>query len=69
MTKVQQAATALIEKHGGIRAASRATGIDAAYLVNLRSGAKVNPGDETLAKLGLEKSVTYRRKHPQAGSK
>lgn len=50
---------ALIEKHGGVRAAARATGIDAAYLCRLRDGEKTEPSEMTLKELGLKREVTY----------
>lgn len=46
-------------QYGGLRAAARATGIDAGYLKRLRDGEKTNPSDATLAKLGLKKEVIY----------
>ena len=49
----------LEDKHGGLRSAGRATGIDAGYLKRLRDGEKTNPSDATLAKLGLRKEVIY----------
>jgi len=44
----------LVEKHEGLRAASRASKIDLAYLQRLRSGEKVNPSPATLKKLGIK---------------
>lgn len=46
-------------EHGGLRAAARATGVDAGYLKRLRDGEKTNPSTATLAKLGLRKEVIY----------
>lgn len=48
------------EKHGSLRAAARALGIDAGYLSRLKKGEKVNPGEEVLAALGLERMTMYR---------
>jgi hypothetical protein len=45
---------------GGIRALARKIGTDPGYLCKLRDGTKV-PSDNVLAKLGLERVVTYRR--------
>jgi hypothetical protein len=50
-----------IRTHKGVRAASRALGIDAAYLVRLRDGKKTNPGEDTLEKLGIERVTKYVR--------
>ena len=57
----------LAMKHGGLRAAARAAGIDAGYLSRLRSGQKEQPSDQVLAALGLERVVSYRmsKKPPQ----
>jgi len=48
------------EKHGSLRAAARALGIDAGYLSRLKKGEKVNPSEEVLAALGLERMTMYR---------
>lgn len=48
------------EEHGSLRAAAKALGIDAGYLSRLKTGEKVNPSDEVLSALGLER-VTYFR--------
>ena len=49
----------LTEQHGGLRAASRATDIDVAYLKRLRDGEKSNPSNETLERMGLKSQVYY----------
>lgn len=59
-TELQQHIDELIAKHGGLRAAARATGIDVGYLWRIRVGEKRNPQEKTLKKLGLERSVLYR---------
>lgn len=48
------------EEHGSLRAAAKELGVDAGYLSRLKSGEKLNPGDEVLAALGLEKVTMYR---------
>ncbi len=60
MSVIVSAARSLVKRHGGLRAAARATGIDAAYLCRLRAGLKLNPGPTVLLKLGLER--TYRKR-------
>ena len=50
----------LAEKHGSLRAAARAAGLDVGYLSRLRSGEKHQPSDDVLAALGLERVVSYR---------
>ncbi len=61
MTKVQRAAKALIDKHKGLRAAARATGLDPGYLSRLRNKGKNNPGQEVMTILGIERRITYHR--------
>lgn len=51
----------LCAKHGGLRAAARAIGLSAPYLLRLRDAEKTNPSDETLRKLGVRKEVRYVR--------
>jgi hypothetical protein len=63
MTPVQKAVERLIRVHNGFRPAARTTGIDPGYLWRLKTGDKVNPGDDVLKALGLEKKpVSYRRR-------
>lgn len=59
MQTLSDRVSALETQHGGLRAAARATGIDAGYLKRLRDGEKTNPSGETLRKLGLRKEVIY----------
>jgi transcriptional regulator with XRE-family HTH domain len=59
MSEVKRAAINLVKLHRGLRAASRATGIDPAYLSRLQNGKKSNPSEKVLKKLGLKKAVTY----------
>jgi transcriptional regulator with XRE-family HTH domain len=56
---LQSRIESLIKQHDGVRAAGAATGIDPPYLWRLLRGEKTNPSDETLAKLGLRKKVSY----------
>lgn len=60
MTKLQATVDALIKRHGSLRKAGTATGINYAYLQRLHKGIKANPRPEVLAKLGLEKRSSYR---------
>lgn len=48
------------EEHGGMRAAAKALSIDPGYLSRLKSGEKLNPGDDVLSALGLERVIRYR---------
>lgn len=48
------------QKHGGLRAAARALGIDPGYLFRLKNAEKMNPSDEVLSALGLERVTFYR---------
>ncbi len=60
MTSVQKAVAALKKQHGTWRAAGTASGINYAYLYRLHKGTKTNPNAEVLAKLGMERRITYR---------
>lgn len=57
-TRIQQ----LQQEHGGLRAAARAIGMSASYMIRLRDGEKLEPSARLLQKLGLEKKVTYVRR-------
>lgn len=57
-TRIQQ----LQREHGGLRAAARAAGMSASYMIRLRDGEKLEPSARLLQKLGLEKKVTYVRR-------
>lgn len=56
---IQTAVKAIVAKHGGVRVAARAIGVNYAYLSRLQTGAKCNPTDAVLRKLGLRKVVSY----------
>jgi hypothetical protein len=59
LIKLEDAVKSIVEKHGGIRAASRATGVDKAFISRLMRGLKVDPSGETLGKLGLRSVPLY----------
>lgn len=48
------------KKYGSLRAAAKALGIDPGYLFRLKNAEKMNPSDEVLAALGLERVIFYR---------
>lgn len=50
------------QKHGSLRAAAKALGIDPGYLFRLKNAEKMNPSDEVLTALGLERVTFYRNK-------
>lgn len=52
------AVNALVEKHGGVRAAARVIGTDPSYLSRIRTGKKWMPSDGLLRKLGLRRVIT-----------
>lgn len=59
---IQQRVLELEQQHGSLRAAARAIGMNAPYLLRLANGAKVHPSDDTLRKLGLQyKATLYER--------
>lgn len=50
------------KRHGSLRAAARELGIDASYLFRLKNAEKMNPSEEVLDALGLERVTFYRNK-------
>lgn len=59
---VVQRIEALEKKHGSLRAAANACGIDPGYLCRLKNSEKMNPSEEVLSALGLERVIYYRDK-------
>ena len=55
-----EAVDAIVNKHGGVRAAAAATGVDKSFISRLMNGKKVNPSEKTLAALGLRAVPLYR---------
>lgn len=53
---LQERIAELIREHGTLRAVSRALGLDVGYLSRLEGGDKTNPSDDTLSKLGLQRT-------------
>jgi len=49
----------VVDKHGGIRATERATGVDKSFISRLLRGHKTAPSNETLRKLGLRPVPLY----------
>jgi transcriptional regulator with XRE-family HTH domain len=53
----------LVDKHGTVREAARATGVEQSYFWRLLDGEKTNPSEETLEKLNLREAyVLYERR-------
>jgi hypothetical protein len=59
VSTLKQCIDRLIVKHGGLRAAARASGLDAGYLSRLQSGSKEHPSERTLRALGIESRISY----------
>lgn len=57
---LQEAVQIQIKAFGGLRAMSRAVDISPGYLSRMARGDRVDPSEETLSKLGLERLVFYR---------
>jgi hypothetical protein len=51
----------LVAQHGSLRAAARATRVEASYLLRLHNGEKKSPSDLVLSRLGLKVITTYER--------
>lgn len=64
---IAMAIEAAEEERGSLRAAAKAIGVDAGYLSRLKSGEKLNPGDDVLSALGLERITMYRAAAPAPG--
>ena len=56
---LEAAVQAVVAKHGGVRAAERATGVDKSFISRLMNGHKVAPSAETLEALGLRAVPLY----------
>lgn len=56
---LEQAVQAIVKQHGGVRAASRATGVDKSFISRLMNGHKTAPSEETLKALGLRSVPLY----------
>jgi hypothetical protein len=67
MTKLQETAKRLVRKHGSLKKAEAATGINYQYLHRLGTGEKTNPSDEVLARMELERRIIYVRKRKANG--
>ena len=61
---LEEAVSAEVKKHGGVRATERAIGLDKSFISRLMRGEKTAPSAETLAKLGLEAVPRYRKAKP-----
>jgi len=59
LVTLDAAVRAVVAKHGGVRAAERATGVDKSFISRLMRGEKVNPSAETLSALGLRAVPLY----------
>jgi transcriptional regulator with XRE-family HTH domain len=58
-TTLEKAVAGIVERYGGVRAASRETGVDKAFISRLMRGKKVSPSADTLARLGLKAVPLY----------
>ena len=54
----------LVNKHGSFRKASKAVGVNSAYLYRMSTGESDHPPAHTLAKLGLLSTPLYCRIKP-----
>ena len=48
-----------IRQAGGLRRLSRSSGVSASYLCRISKGARIEPSEEILEKLGLSRVVHY----------
>ena len=59
LVTLEDAVRTVVERHGGVRAAERATGVDKSFISRLMNGYKVAPSAETLEALGLRAAPLY----------
>jgi len=59
LVTLDEAVSAVVARHGGVRAAERATGVDKSFISRLMRGQKVAPSAETLEALGLRAVPLY----------
>ena len=59
LVTLDAAVAAVVARHGGVRAAERATGVDKSFISRLMTGHKVAPSAETLEALGLRAVPLY----------
>jgi len=60
LTTLRSAVETIVERHGGVRAAARATGVDKSFISRLMRGHKTSPSAETLRRLGLRAVPLYK---------
>ena len=68
LVTLEQAVASVVKRHGGVRAAERATGVDKSFISRLMRGEKVNPSAETLEALGLRSVPLYEVLGPNVGN-
>ena len=66
LVTLETAVGAIVKRHGGVRAAERATGVDKSFISRLMNGHKVAPSAETLQALGLRAVPLYEVVSPRS---
>ncbi len=69
LVTLEVAVQSVVKRHGGVRAAERATGVDKSFISRLMNGHKVAPSAETLQALGLRAVPLYEVLGPNVGDK
>ena len=59
LVTLEDAVRTVVQRHGGVRAAERVTGVDKSFISRLMRGQKVAPSAETLQALGLRAVPLY----------
>jgi len=59
LSTLEDAVRSVVQKHGGVRAAGIATGVDKSFISRLMNGKKVSPSADTLRALGLRAVPLY----------
>jgi transcriptional regulator with XRE-family HTH domain len=59
LVTLEEAVSAVVAQHGGVRAAERATGVDKSFISRLMQGKRGAPSAKTLEALGLRAVPLY----------
>lgn len=65
LVTLEEAVLRVVNRHGGVRAAERATGVDKSFISRLMNGHKTAPSEDTLRALGLRSVPLYEVLGPQ----
>jgi cobalamin biosynthesis protein CbiG len=67
LVTLEVAVKTVVDRHGGVRAAAEATGVDKSFISRLMNGHKTHPSDATLKALGLSAVPLYEVNRDRGG--